>query len=163
MKKSIIYTICSAVLLLVITACSSDSDEPTTTNTPIEDVTSIITTAKQGQWRVTKYLDHSEDKTSDFDGYAFTFGEGNVLTATNGTKTYTGSWEVKSTNLNNDDSPEDSVDFIISFPIETSSKNFNDITDDWDIITISEAKMELIDDLTKPATIDYLTFEKIAI
>lgn len=156
MKKSIIYTFYSLAFLLFLTSCDSDEEVPAATTDNVNKVTNI---AKQGTWKVTLYNDHGQDKTDDFEGYAFTFGDGNVLTAINGDKTKIGRWAVTTTDENGNSATEDNVFFYIEFP-GSSSDNFEDITDHWDIITINDAIMELGDDIGMDNE-DRLTFEKI--
>jgi heat shock protein HslJ len=46
----------------------------------------------QGTWRVTYYSDHGQEETDHFTGYDFTFGADDLLSATDGSNTYTGAW-----------------------------------------------------------------------
>jgi hypothetical protein len=78
------------------------------------------------------------------------------LTATNGTNTFTGFWSVTSNN-SNDDSPNNDLDFNILF---ASPANFEDLSDDWDIVSRTTTKIELIDVSGGNGGTDYLTFEK---
>jgi hypothetical protein len=78
-----------------------------------------------------------------------------VLTATNGTLTHTGIWSVTDSN-SNDDSMDD-LDFNIAF---TTPANFLELTDDWDIQSRTDTKIELIDVSGGNGGTDYLTFEK---
>lgn len=157
MKNKFFYPVLAVAFVMVFTTSCSSSDDSSTTTAPIVDTTPIINTVSQGTWRVTKYIDHTKNETADFGGYTFTFGDGNVLTATNGPNTYTGVWSVVSSNSSDDDSPDDSVDFNIIF---TAPADFEDISDDWDILSRTATKIELVDDSKNSSEIDYLTFEK---
>ena len=153
MKKVSFYSILACVFIInTASTCSSDDSNSSSTI----DTTPIVNTVTQGTWRVTYYFDTDTDETSDFTGYNFTFGSSNVLTATNGTNTFTGSWSVTSNN-SNDDSPSNDLDFNILF---ASPANFEDLSDDWDIVSRTATKIELIDVSGGNGGTDYLTFEK---
>jgi hypothetical protein len=149
MKNISFYSILAFIFIInTASTCSSDDSNSSSTTDP----TPIVNTVTQGTWRVTYYFDTDTDETSDFAGYNFTFGSSNVLTATNGTNTYTGSWSVTS-----DNSPSSDLDFNILF---VSPANFEDLSDDWDIVSRTSTKIELIDVSGGNGGTDYLTFEK---
>ena len=131
--------------------CSSDDDSPAPNPAP------VINTVTQGTWRITNYFDNDSNETSNFTGYNFTFGASNVLTATNGTNTYSGTWSVVSDNSSDDDSPSNDLEFNIAF---SCPANFADLTDDWDIVSRTDTKIELIDVSGGNGGTDLLTFEK---
>lgn len=139
----------SILFLTVLTAFSSCNDN---NNNNVNDV---VNTVQNGTWRITYFNDSGSDETSHFNGYNFTFGSGNVLTANNGTNTYTGTWSVTS-NSNNDDSDDD-IDFNISF---SSPPDFEELSEDWHFISRSSTKIELVHVSGGNGGTDYLTFEK---
>lgn len=140
-------------MTLFSTTCSSDDDNNPSDNTAqIEDITN---TAETGDWIITYFYDTDSEETSNFNGYTFTFGSSGTLTATNGTNTYTGTWSVTDSNSNDDSS--DDIDFNIFF---SSPPNFEELSDDWDIISYTATKIELIDVSGGNGGTDYLTFEK---
>ena len=137
MKKVILIPMLFCLFMLnVASMCSSDDDSSSS-----QDPTPVINAATQGTWRVTSYIDSNTDETNHFTGYNFTFASGGVLTATNGTNTYQGTWSVTGDD-SNDDSPSNDLDFNIFF---NTSANFADLTDDWDIATYSANTISLID------------------
>ena len=87
--------------------------------------------------------------------YNFSFGSSNVLTATNGTNTYSGSWNVTDSNSADDNLSE--LDFNITF---ISPAQFAKLTDDWEIIEKSSNLIRLRDISGGNGGIDYLTFTK---
>ena len=89
-------------------------------------------------------------------GYNFTFNNSGVLNANNGTNNYDGTWSI-SDSSSNDDNSQDDLDFNINFNI---TNNFEELNDDWDIISYSSTKIELIDTSDDNSETDYLTFEK---
>lgn len=138
-------------MLNVASMCSSDDNSNSS-----PDPTPVINTVNNGTWRVTFFEDSGNNETSHFTGYNFSFGPNNVLTATNGTTTYTGMWSVTSDD-SNDDSPSNDLDFNIAF---SSPANFAELTEDWHIITYTSTKIQLIHVSGGNGGTDYLTFEK---
>ncbi len=144
------------MFLFIATAFSSCTDEDDTVVNNSVDPTPVINVVNNGTWRITFYEDSSVDETSNFTGYNFSFGAGNVLTATNGTNTYSGTWSVTSDN-SLDDSPSNDLDFNIAF---AAPANFADLTDDWNIISYTATKIQLIHVSGGNGGTDYITFEK---
>jgi hypothetical protein len=154
MKK--MKLISAFMFLFIATAFSSCTDEDDTVVNNSVDPTPVINVVNNGTWRITFYEDSSVDETSNFTGYNFSFGAGNVLTATNGTNTYSGTWSVTSDN-SLDDSPSNDLDFNIAF---AAPANFTDLTDDWNIISYTATKIQLIHVSGGGGGTDYITFEK---
>ena len=143
------------LMILVINVagmCSSDDDS---INTSV-DPTPVINTVKAGTWRITFFEDSGSNETSNFAGYTFTFANGGVLTASNGVNTYNGTWSVTSDN-SGDDSPSNDLDFNIGF---SSPSNFAELTEDWNILERTDAKVRLVHVSGGNGGTDYLTFEK---
>ena len=153
MKKVILIPMLFFLFMLnVASMCSSDDNSSSSS----QDPTPVINAATQGTWRVTSYVDSGTDETNHFTGYNFTFGNGGVLTATNGSNTVTGTWSVVNDNTN-DDSPSNDLDFNIGF---TAPANFADLTDDWDIVSYSDTTISLIDISGGNGGTDTLVFTK---
>lgn len=151
-KLSLIPLLSLIFMLNVASMCSNDDD-----NSSSSDPTPVINAASSGTWRITFYEDDGTNETYHFTGYNFTFGASNVLTASNGTNTYAGVWSVTNSN-SNDDSSSNDLDFNIMF---SSPAVFADeLTDDWDIISYSDTKIQLVDVSGGNGGTDYLTFEK---
>jgi hypothetical protein len=138
-------TILGVAMAAILASCSSN-------NATTGDVSNTVTS---GNWRVSYYNDSGTDETYHFAGYSFVFGTNGVLTASNGTNTYTGSWSVTDSN-SNDDSLSD-LDFNIFF---SAPAEFEDLTDDWDIKSFTSTKIELEDVSGGGSGTDRLTFEK---
>jgi hypothetical protein len=135
-------------------SCSSDDDD-NNDDKPSSNTQAIVqSNVQDGTWRITKFIDSSVNETNHFTGYIFTFNSSGVLNANNGTNNYDGTWSV--TNDIDDDSPDD-LDFNINFNL---TNDFEDLNDDWDILSQTSAKIELIDVGDTAAETDYLTFEK---
>jgi hypothetical protein len=134
-------------LILLAVACKDD-------NSKDSNQIKVVNTATAGTWRITYYFDTDTDETAKFSGYNFTFTNGTV-TATNGTNTYTGTWSITDSNSNDD--TMDDLHFNLAF---TSPANFADLTDDWEILEITDTKMRLTDVSGGNGGTDFLTFEK---
>ena len=152
--KKIKFGLVLGMLFMLTTSsmCSNDDDSPTPSVNNPSDVINIV---NNGTWRITYYYDTDQEETSNFNGYNFTFGANNVLTATNGTNNYTGTWSVTDSN-SNDDSPSD-LDFNIAF---SSPAQFEELTDDWEIIEKSATVVKLKDVSGGNGGTDFLTFTK---
>ena len=151
--KKIKFSLVIAMLFVLTTSsmCSNDDDSPTTSTNPSD----IINIVNNGTWRITYYYDTDHEETSNFNGYNFTFGESNVLTASNGTNSYTGTWSVTDSNSNDDNLSD--LDFNIAF---SSPAQFEELTDDWEIIEKSSTSIKLKDVSGGNGGTDYLTFAK---
>jgi hypothetical protein len=108
-----------------------------------------------GNWRISKFIDSGKDETNHFSGYDFVFNGNGVLTSDNGTNTYEGTWSISDSN-SSDDSPDD-LDFNIQFNL---TNDFEDLNDDWDILSVTASKIELVDVSGGNGGTDFLTFEK---
>ncbi|MFD0836030.1 hypothetical protein ACFQ0I_09660 [Mariniflexile aquimaris] len=143
-------TILLLIYLLIFLSCNKDDDN--SDNNVLNQVQSNV---KSGIWQITKFIDSGNDETYNFSGYNFTFKSSGVLNANNGTNNYDGTWSITDSNKN-EDSHED-LDFSINFNL---INDFNDLNDDWDFISQSSTKIELIDISGGNGGIDYLTFQK---
>ena len=138
-----------SITTLLLTSCNPDDNSADPTPAVIQDQMQSA-----GQWRITSFIDSGKDETNHFTGYVFTFGSNGNLSATNTTNTYQGQWSVTNSN---DDSPGN-VDFNIFFNLTNS---FEDLNEDWHIITHTQNRIELIHVSGGNGGTDYLTFEKI--
>ena len=130
-------------------SCTEDSPEQ-----ELRTVQQVESSMKSGNWKITKFIDSGKDETHHFNGYTFIFDNNGIVTGTNGTNNYEGTWSINESN-SNDDSPDD-LDFNIHFNL---TNEFEDLNDDWDFISSSGAKIELIDVSGGNGGTDYLTFE----
>ena len=147
--------IASLVVLMLATSCSDDDNTGVTPNP-----TPVINAVLGGNWQITLYQDNGVNETNQYSNYVFTFGANNVLTAANSTDDFTGTWSVTNDDNSNDDSTSNDLDFNIAFVAPAPNNLIDDLTDDWDIISYSSTKVELIDVSGGNGGTDYLTFEK---
>jgi len=148
---------CKSFLILVmgltlgLTSCSSDENNPDNTATQTE----IESNVTSNSWRITSFIDSGVDETNHFTGYVFIFNSNGTLNANNGTNDYNGTWSISDSS--SDDNSQYDLDFNIYFNL---TNDFEDLNDDWDIISQSATKIELIDISGGNGEIDYLTFQK---
>lgn len=138
--------------ILTMSSTCSDDDDDTFNNTT--NINEIKETASSGVWIITYFYDTDHEETSNFTGYQFDFGNNGTLTATKNSDTVNGNWSITSSSS----SSSNDIDFNISF---SSPANFQELSDDWEIIRYSSTKIELIDISGGNGGTDYLTFEKI--
>ncbi|MCK0108167.1 hypothetical protein MWU58_02550 [Flavobacteriaceae bacterium S0825] len=153
MKKRIYFSflvmLCFSLMSLT---CSNDDENVNDNNQQISQIENIV---ESGTWRITNYIDSGENETSDFTGYNFSFNSDGSLIASNGTNTLTGTWSI----TDDSSSSDDDIDFNIFFPV-SDNNDFEDLNDDWDIISNTSTKIELIDISGGNGGTDNLTFEK---
>ncbi|OAD91569.1 hypothetical protein A7A78_03545 [Aequorivita soesokkakensis] len=136
-------------------SCDKDDDNSQQQNTTIPQT---INTAQSGSWKITYFFDSDHEETGHFTGYVFTFNENGSLVAVKGSTTVTGTWSVTDSNSSDDDGGSNDTDFNIFF---ASPADFEDLSDDWDIISVSNSKIELTDVSGGNGGTDFLTFQKI--
>jgi len=125
------------------------------TNCSSQVQNTIQTNVQSGTWRITLFEDSGVDETKNFAGYKFIFNSNGVLTSSNGINNYDGTWSITDSNSNDDS--QDDLDFNINFNL---TNEFMELNDDWDFISNSATKIELIDISGGNGGTDYLTFEK---
>lgn len=133
-------------------ACSKADDN----NSDLQE-TVVQNNVQSGEWRITSFIDDGNDETSDFNGYIFNFGSNGTVTSSSSSTTYTGTWSVTRSN-SNDDSPDSDLKFNILFNL---TNQFEDISEDWNIISQSSSKIELIHISGGNGGTDNLTFQRI--
>jgi hypothetical protein len=139
-------------MVSILFSCSNDEESSISI-----DSTSVINTVQSGTWRVTFYQDSGVNETSNFTGYNFTFGPLNALTVSNGTNNYAGEWSVTNDDDSDDDNPSNDLDFNILFD---SPANFFELSEDWNIIELTDAKIKLEHISGGDGSTDYITFQK---
>ena len=160
--KANIFLIAALSLFVVACDSSDDSNDDNNNNSNSADLTSEI--MEQGDWQITYFNDSGEDQTNDFNGYTFVFNADGTVVASNSNQTVNGTWNIfdDSSNSSSDDdgNSSDDDDFILNFNVPDTS-DFEDLNDDWDFISVSATKIELIDISGGNGGTDYLTFERL--
>lgn len=155
MKKLKTHSIVYLLSVITFMACSKNDDNGS--NSSAQNSADLVEQiAENGNWRITSFIDSGDDETNDFSGYTFQFNAGGTLVASNGTTTLSGNWSVIDDSNSSSDADDD---FNIFFPVPDTN-DFEDLNDDWDIVSVSNNKIELIDISGGNGGTDYLTFEK---
>ena len=132
---------------------SDDNSADDSSNGDNSTANQIENDAQTGTWRITYFYDSDQEETSNFSGYNFTFNSDGSLVAVNGNNTISGTWSV----TNSSSSSNDDDHFNIFF---ASPNNFEELSDDWEIISTSTTKIKLTDVSGGNGGTDFLTFEK---
>ncbi|MDC7996037.1 hypothetical protein [Altibacter sp. HG106] len=163
MKNRIAFLSILLTYVFFVAACSKDDDN-SNGNTPNDNGTvaqQTATVADTGTWQVTLFIDSDEDETSDFNGYVFTFDADGSVVADNGTTSISGTWSITdSSSSSDDDGSSSDDDFNLFFSVPDTS-DFEDLNDDWDIVSVSGDKIELLDISGGNGGTDRLIFEKL--
>ncbi len=123
--------------------CASDTGDG--------EVVAVMNTLMAGDWVVTQYLDDGSDQTSELEGYDFTFGPQQELTVSvNMDPLKSGIWRVV----------RDSEGGLkVYLNLGDDGDDLSDLTDDWDLVSISESRMEL-EDISGDGSADTIVFER---
>ncbi len=156
LKKKMIRLVVVTSLLTAVIACSPSNDDSASNDASAQQTAAI---ARTGTWEITYFYDTDQEETGNFSGYSFSFNVNGSLVAVNGSTTVTGTWSVTNSSNSSDDdgNDDDDDDFNIFF---ASPREFEELSDDWDIISVTQTKIELIDVSGGNGGTDYLTFEK---
>lgn len=156
-NKSILLLI--AILSMSLMASSCSNDDGGSNNNNNQQISDWEDITEAGTWKITLYSDDGEDETFYYEGYTFTFAANSTLTAVKGEETITGSWSITDDSNSNDDDDgnSDDIEFNIFF---STPPRFEELSDDWDIVSISNVKIELVDVSGGNGDTDYLTFSK---
>ena len=154
MKKLKLISILTLIVAFNVASMCSDDDN----SNSAADPSPVINTVTSGTWRITLYQDSGVNETNNYSNYIFTFNTNGVFTAAKSTS-FNGTWSVTASN-SNDDNPDNDLDFNIAFVTPAPNSFTDDLTDDWDIISYTANRIQLIDVSGGNGGTDYLTFEK---
>ena len=155
MKNRILNITSVVIFSLIFMACSTD-DDSNNSESNSSSTEQAASTAQSGTWSITYFFDSDKDETSNFSGYSFKFNEDGSLIATKGNTTVSGTWSVTNDSSSSSSSHDD---FNIFFNVPESS-DFDDLIDDWDIISVTSNMIQLTDVSGGNGGTDFLTFEK---
>jgi len=139
------------LLSLVVISCETSDDS---VDNEIFNTDAIRASATSGEWTVNLFEEDGVNETSDFSGFNFTFSEDGSIQATNGDTAVSGAWSIQT---DDDDEDTDDIDFNIFF---SAPANFAELSEDWDIVSYSDSRIELKDISGGDGTTDRLIFEK---
>lgn len=147
MKKLIFLS----TLLVFIFGCGEDPSPEE--NPKVEEVENIVI---NGKWEITYFFDTDKEETDKYTGYVFQFLPSGSLVANDGPASVSGAWSVIDRIKSNDNS--DDLGFNISF---TTAPLLDELSDDWELISATNTKIELRHISGGNGGTDLLTFEKI--
>lgn len=104
---------------------------------------------KDGTWKVTLFSEDGVNETHYFIGYSFVFMDNGTVKATSGSNVVNGTWAT----IN--DSGKTKLDLNFD-----DVNNFDELDEDWEILTQNSSKIELKHVSGGNGTTDLLTFEK---
>jgi len=133
---------------LLSLSCSNDGN---TSNTNSENVAQLQDAIIQGTWKITRFIEDGVNQTSNFNGFNFTFNTNGTVLATNGSTSINGTW---STNVSSSGTPK----FVLNFNI--SNGPFDEISEDWNIESVSSTLIDLKHVSGGDGSIDLLLFTK---
>lgn len=144
------------ILSFAIVGLSCSTSDDSIINLPLENITieQIENFAQNSSWRITYFFDTDHEETNNFSGYSFNFNIDGSLAATDGNTVINGTWSV----VNSSSSSDDDMHFNIFF---ATPNDFEELSDDWEIVSTSSSKIELTDVSGGNGGTDFLTFEKI--
>jgi len=160
MKNRKILNLLLIIIISVTTiACSTDDNEtPNNANNNIAvEIQQTSDLMLSSDWMITNFNDSGQNETSNFNGYSFTFNSNGSLIASNGSNTITGTWSIIDDSSNDDSNDNDDIDFNIFF---SAPDEFNELSEDWNIVSKSGTKIELLHVSGGNGGTDRLTFEK---
>ncbi len=155
MKKSISRLL---VIFTLISAISCDETDDRTDNFSAEQIAELRSITVEGAWKITYFFDTDKEETSNFSGYSFIFNTSGTLVAANGTNEFNGTWSITDSSSDDDSDSESDTDFNIFF---STPQDFEELSDDWDIVSYTSSRIELKDVSGGNGGIDSLVFEKI--
>jgi hypothetical protein len=127
---------------LFLSGC--DSDDDLSTQDPVAGTALKI----QGQWSVTSYVKETINRTSVFQNHFFTFqSNGSALITKSGAQVSSGTWKVIQ------DGSQLKLVLLLS-----GGGNFEEISEDWDIVSASSGTLSLKNVSGSNAGTDVLEF-----
>jgi hypothetical protein len=123
--------------------------------TPLNNCTgnnaSELTTIMQdGDWVVTLYDEDGSNQTSTYQDFVFSFNTNNQVIAVGNSMTVNGTWLVFGTGT---------LDMALDFGTTVPLEEFND--DDWDVVSYTSTRLELLDVSGGGGGTDTLVFERL--
>ncbi len=146
MKTFKIAVIAGLLLTFSFAMFSCTKDDSSTDNTPAQ----LDENFTSGTWKVTLFEEDGVNQTGYFNGYNFNFNTNKTVVATNSSNTVNGSW--------NSFVDSGSTKFDLNF--NALSGPFEEISEDWRVISNSATKIELRHESGGDGSIDLLTFTR---
>jgi len=134
--------------ILLLASCSTEDDAGDVINNEFEQVELIL---PQDVWKVSNLYTDNADRTDDFQNFTFSFREDGTVEGQTDLFTEVGTWAYKS-------STENGEQLILQF---NSTTLFDEISNDWKIVSLSISKIELINEGNSSEDTRLLAFSKL--
>ncbi|MBI1782090.1 MAG: hypothetical protein HYR66_12095 [Sphingobacteriales bacterium] len=151
MKKITRFVPVALSLFVLLASCKKDNSTATTTTTDPNDPSTIIT---KGTWFVSSLTQRTEDKTLAFSGVTLTFSSNGTVSATDGSKSASGSWSSSKGGVTYYGSAPTVAALTISF----TSTPFDKISKTWNVASENNSNIHL--DNKEPIEDEHLTLSK---
>jgi len=145
-SKNLLY-----LFLICLASCSKNNSNSTTSNN------SNPVNVSAGTWTISSYTQRTENKTSMFSGYVFTFGSGGSLTANNNGAATTGSWSYTAATSGGGYYVGTPTDATYTFNIGTADP-LNRLNRTWNVSSASASSIALVN--PEPADDEHIVFSK---
>ena len=134
--------------IITLASCSSDDAPGDVITNEFERIKIVL---PQGSWKVSTLVDGNDDNTTAFESFIFTFNEDGTVVSETDLYAETGQWSYRSTS-------QDGEQLILEF---SNTTPFEEITDDWTIVSVTNSQVELSDDGDVEGDTNFLVFKKI--
>ena len=146
------------IVILINPACTPGSEylnngDRLKSLIPVGNQNNVTIIVTDGTLKIAFDWDTDFDETVNFNGFNFSFGANNVLTATDGTNTYIGTWSITDSNNYINNLQDLKFDIKLTSPI-----NFVEILNEWEIIDKSSSYIKLRDVISDNGGTNFLTF-----
>ena len=132
--------------VLVITSCSKKSSN---NNSGVPEA--LSTAIVKGNWVVHLFEVQGKNQTSDLAGYVFIFKTNNVMVATKGNDSFSGTWS--------EENDSGRKKLIIKWGFGPITRELSELEEDWVVVSSTSTMIELGDD--NPAKSSKLHFRRI--
>lgn len=137
------------IFFVLFVSCDTDDDNVDVMQEQFTsaDVAMLQSVANTGAWRITSFVEDDENITGFFEGFRLTFNNDGGLVVENDTLTLNGTWRI---DYDDDDNDNDDDDLEFEVSISTSlndlDEEFDELTDDWYVISYTDNRIVLSDD-----------------
>lgn len=118
-----------------------------------QDIIAIIVT--NGAWEISRYWKSERNEMINFNEFNFTFGANDLLTVTDDTNSYQGTWSILQANATTESTYHLKFNIALTYPIR-----FVKIIDGWQSIEKTTDFFELRDFSSRNGITDFLTFSQ---
>ena len=132
----------------MLVSCSTKDDAGDVIANKFEQIKILL---PQGKWKISNIYTNNSEHTTDFESFIFTFNEDGTVNGETDLYAEEGTWIYKS-------SPESGEQLILEF---NGTTPFQEISNNWDIVSVSNTKIELSDVGISNDDTQLLAFSKI--